>query len=201
MFTKIQEIIIQNNDLESLFLNIEPGTFGSSYVQSYKSIKGFFNHFALNEDSLIQGSHMVYGWMPTILNITKYELDTKNVVSILKGMSIEINETSLNVISNFMNNSVVGASKLLHFIYPEKYPIWDSKICEIITTKSYHQKVQNTQNYLMYFDAIQNLIVEDHGNLKKFKKKFEDKFNYEISMVRAAELMIFLSSSANKNDN
>lgn len=93
-----------------------------------------------------------------------------------------------------MNNSNVGASKLLHFMYPEKYPIWDSKICEIITGKSYHQKVQNTLNYINYCKAIQNLIIELPENLKNFKKEFEEKFKYKISNIRAAELMLFLTA-------
>ena len=92
-----------------------------------------------------------------------------------------------------MNNSNAGASKLLHFMYPEKYPIWDSKICEIILGKSYHHKVQNTPNYISYCEAIQNLINELPENLKKFKKEFEKIFKYQISNVRAAELMLFLT--------
>ena len=93
-----------------------------------------------------------------------------------------------------MNNSNVGDSKLLHFMYPEKYPIWDSKICEIITGKSHHQKVQNAPNYINYCEAVQKLINELPENLKNFKKEFEEIFEYKISNVRATELMLFLSA-------
>ena len=194
MLAKIQEIINKNSDVKTLLEKIEPGTFGSSYVKSYESIIDFFNDIQLNENSLIQGAHMVYGWMPTILNITKHDLDTQNVLLSVEKISKEIDEANLIVLIKFMNNSNVGASKLLHFIYPEKYPIWDSKICEIITDKSYTQKVQNTLNYINYCEAIQNLINELPENLKNFKREFEEIFKYKISNVRAAELMLFLTA-------
>lgn len=194
MLAKIQEIINKNSDVKTLLEKIEPGTFGSSYVKSYESIIDFFNDNQLNENSLIQGAHMIYGWMPTILNITKHDLDTQNVLLSVEKISKEIDEANLIVLIKFMNNSNVGASKLLHFIYPEKYPIWDSKICKIITDKSYPQKVQNTINYINYCEAIQNLINELPENLKNFKRGFEEIFKYKISNVRATELMLFLTA-------
>ena len=194
MLAKIQEIINKNSDVKTLLEKIEPGTFGSSYVKSYESIIDFFNDNQLNENSLIQGAHMIYGWMPTILNITKHDLDTQNVLLSVEKISKEIYEANLIVLIKFMNNSNVGASKLLHFIYPEKYPIWDSKICKIITDKSYPQKVQNTINYINYCEAIQNLINELPENLKNFKREFEEIFKYKISNVRATELMLFLTA-------
>ena len=84
MLAKIQEIINKNSDVKTLLEKIEPGTFGSSYIKSYESIIDFFNDIQLNENSLIQGAHMVYGWMPTILNITKHDLETQNVLLSLK---------------------------------------------------------------------------------------------------------------------
>ena len=194
MLAKIQEIINKNSDVKTLLEKIEPGTFGSSYVKSYESIIDFFNDNQLNENSLIQGAHMIYGWMPTILNITKHDLDTQNVLLSVEKISKEIDEANLIVLIKFMNNSNVGASKLLHFMYPKKYPIWDSKICKIITDKSYPQNVKNTINYINYCEAIQNLINELPENLKNFKKEFEKIFKYQISNVRAAELMLFLST-------
>lgn len=84
MLAKIREIIYKNNDVKTLIEKIEPGTLGSSYIKSYESIIDFFNDIQLNEklneNSLIQGAHMLYGWMPTILNITKHDLDTQNVL-------------------------------------------------------------------------------------------------------------------------
>ena len=193
MLAKIQEIINKNSDVKTLLEKIDSEPPGYSYIKSYKCIEDFFKVSIIDENSVIQGAHMVYGWMPTILNICKPDSDTQKVLVSLEKLSENPNDFDLDIIKKFMNNSTVGASKLLHFKYPEKYPIWDSKICNIITEKSYHEKVQKITNYIQYYEAIHNLIKKLPENLENFKKGFEEKFKYKISDVRAAELIIFLS--------
>ena len=193
MLAKIQGIINKNSDVETLLAKIESEPRGYSYIKSYKCIEDFFKVSILNENSVIQGAHMVYGWMPTILNICKPDSDIQKVLVSLEKLSENPNDVDLVIIKKFMNNSIVGASKLLHFKYPEKYPIWDSRICKIITGKSYHEKVQKITNYIKYYEAIHNLIDELPENLENFKKEFEEKFKYKISDVRAAELILLLA--------
>lgn len=194
MLAKIQGIINKNSDVEALLEKIESETLGHSYIKSYKCIEDFFKVSLLDENSVVQGAHMVYGWMPTILNICKPDSDTQKVILSIEKLSENPNDVDLNIIKKFMNNSTVGASKLLHFKYPEKYPIWDSKICKIITGKSYHEKVQKTSKYINYYEAIHNLMNNLPENLVNFKKEFEKKFKYQISDVRAAELMLFIAA-------
>jgi hypothetical protein len=80
--------------------------------------------------------HMVYGWMPTILNpvgVTKIVdensdrlLQIVNAVRCAKKPSISDND--LGLLQRFANNSTVGASKLLHFLNPSVYPMWDNRV-------------------------------------------------------------------------
>lgn len=79
--------------------------------------------------------------MPTILNLKKYENDTDSsevnledeVVLINKAKKGEsLDEKELDLLKRRINNSMVGLSKLLHFINPEQYAIWDSKIYRCI---------------------------------------------------------------------
>ena len=114
------------------------------------------------------------------------------------------NKEDLEIVAAFMNNSIVGASKILHFINPKKYPIWDSKICgHILGSHGASSQVKKIENYISYYKAIKN--ITDHQTLEKlsmfkdsFKKEFKDNFknekDTEISTVRAAELIIFLGA-------
>ena len=46
-----------------------------------------------------------------------------------------LNSEELEIVKKCVNNSLVGTSKLLHFINPSIYAIWDSKIFRNITEK------------------------------------------------------------------
>lgn len=200
MNEKIRELI-NKSKIKSDLKQLKSSSKGKSYFTSYPHFKAFFLDFNLKENReelLYQGANMVYGWMPTILdtqkNNKKYsDLEVKVVESIerLDDSFKDPKKEDLEIVAAFMNNSIVGASKLLHFIYPEKYPIWDSKICGIImnSVKSSY-KVNKTENYMGYCKAIHNIISKPPENLKNFKEEFM----YEISYVRAAELLLFLEA-------
>ena len=174
---------------------------GSSYYKSYPYFISFFinNNVIKSTEVLYQGANMVYGWMPTILDTQKNnKIYPDLVIQSIERLDVSFTDPKkedLEIVAAFMNNSIVGASKLLHFIYPEKYPIWDSKICGIIMSSSKSSyKVNKTENYINYCKAIHNIISKPPENLKNFKKKFTP----EISYVRAAELILFLAADSQK---
>ena len=195
--------IINDAEIESGLLQLTSSK-GNSYYKSYPYFISFFknNNVINSTEVLYQGANMVYGWMPTILdtqkNNKKYsDLEVKVVESIerLDDSFKDPKKEDLEIVIAFMNNSIVGASKLLHFIYPEKYPIWDSKICGIIMNSAKSSfKVNKTENYMGYCKAIHNIISKPPENLKNFKEEFMP----EISYVRAAELILFLAADSQK---
>jgi len=202
--------MIKLNTMEEMIINaindfkIENGLLqlssskGKSYITSYPHFIAFFEKFnntnVKKEELLYQGANMVYGWMPTILDTQKKKVKVSAVISSIENLGNKINTEDLELVSKFMNNSIVGASKLLHFIYPEKYPIWDSNICKVITGKSNYQKVQKITNYVNYYEAVHNLICKLPENLENFKMVIEEKAKYKISDVRAAELILFTNA-------
>lgn len=52
-----------------------------------------------------------------------------------------------------VNNSMVGASKLMHFLNPDKYPMWDSNICEYLNYRE-----QSVEDYISYQQDCDELI-------------------------------------------
>ena len=202
--------IINDAEIKSGLLKLTSSK-GNSYFKSYPYFISFFekNNIIKSIEVLYQGANMVYGWMPTILDTQKNNKiysDCEVIESIerLDHRFTDPKKEDLEIVAAFMNNSIVGASKLLHFIYPKKYPIWDSKICgHILGSKGASSQVKKIENYISYYKALKN--IKDHQTLEKlsmfkdsFKKEFKDNFkneeDTEISTVRAAELIIFLDA-------
>ncbi len=92
--------------------------------------------------------------MPTILECNfssdeNYSMYIKNINS--GDCSIEF----LNIMKSKINNSIVGGSKFLHFINPEKYAIWDSKVYKSLFGKRNYNETNNINNYLKSQQCIQ----------------------------------------------
>ena len=103
-----------------------------SYLNSYNEfIKFFRNKDGIDKEDFIIGCHFVYGWMPTVLNLDLTYFDEYHILSNLfkvKNGNYLLSKEELGQINKCINNSMVGTSKLLHFINPNIYAIWDSKI-------------------------------------------------------------------------
>jgi len=96
--------------------------------------------------------------------------------------------------------SVVGASKVLHFVNPEVYPIWDSNI------ERFRQKSDPTTNYMSDASNYVSYIREVHSiRAEPGFTSFHAQFNnalavwltavgttaYTVTEVRAVELAAF----------
>ena len=129
-----------------------------SYVISYQSLIKFFENkkSPLSACDLVCGAHMVYGWMPTILELNPTDdFDLQNAANLVNSAKISssLKAQELESLARLINNSVVGASKLLHFVSPEKFAIWDSKIYSFIYEERPHNyRVNNPQKYFDYIN-------------------------------------------------
>ena len=102
----------------------------------------------------------------------------------------------LELLKITINNSLVGLSKLLHFINPVDYAIWDSRIYRYTTDKKSSYGIGNTQLYLNYLSKLNE--IESHVDFNEIKKNISAHFDYEISSKRVIELLMF---EADKRDN
>lgn len=108
---------------------------GFSYNEFIKYFDEINSEIKLHH--LIISSHFVYGWMPTILKFKNTNI--KEVLIYLnKARSNHLlSEKELLEIKACVNNSMVGTSKLLHFINPQIYAIWDSRVLRYINGNKY----------------------------------------------------------------
>ncbi len=184
-------------DFHKLIDDIKYTDSKTSYMISYPFfIKYFKNIEKIKVDNLIVGTHFVYGWMPTVLNLNVTEL--KDVLSILneakKGFIL--NEDELLKLKKCINNSLVGTSKLLHFINPDKYAIWDSNIYRYIFGNYSLVRIEKPVLYLSYLKELEK--ISKQKDFKDFYSKVKNIVGYNITKIRAIELVMFSASKFNK---
>ncbi|MBI2340918.1 MAG: hypothetical protein HYU99_11240, partial [Deltaproteobacteria bacterium] len=132
-----------------------------SYHQSYLALLRHFTAVSFwNIDSLIVAAHAVYGWMPTILEINpKGDGDVSRAAESLNRAQREFfADQDLENLVRVVNNSLVGASKLLHFTAPDKFAIWDSNVYRSFSGQSPHQyRLRNTSEFKRYHDWLNSV--------------------------------------------
>jgi hypothetical protein len=129
--------------------------------------------------------------MPTILEFSPKKTKDEAIVKIDEAVIILnkarapdiLNEAELQILKECFNNSLVGASKLLHFINPENYAIWDSRVYYYLTGNRAHDyRINNSSNEIVA-----------NQDFDSFKKSLEEQINlgYPISPLRALDLVFY----------
>jgi hypothetical protein len=166
------------------------------YKDSYNALIQFTRESIskIDETTLIALAHMAYGWMPTMLKKTEIR---KDYLEILRRINAGENTIDLyRKLSSITNNSIVGASKLLHFINPEKYGIFDSRVYKSIT-RCKTTDANNGKKYVIYISKVRELIEQnEHHQLKEIKNELIKK-NYlekEHTPFRTIEVCLYAGS-------
>ena len=166
----------------------------SAYHKSYfYFVKYFADKEIITEQDLVIGSNFTYGWMPTIMNFKSK--DFESAIEILnKAKEVKrISSEEILLLKKLINNSLVGVSKLLHFINPNVYAIWDSRVCNFLTGKSYKQKVENIDTFWLYLDLCKR--VAQSPRFEEIHNSFVDRIGYEFSTMRTIEQVMFNNSN------
>ena len=157
----------------------------------YPAVINFFKNIQVfTKENLIQGFYMVYSFMPTIGDIsnTNYQECTK-IINNVKNHIFPSN-SDLNNLSSLTNNSLVGASKLLHFINPDMIPIFDSRVCRYLVKGNPGNLVTKTDFFIQYVDFCESVI--SHKEFDIIRKKVSHIFQYKISDLRICEFIMYL---------
>lgn len=170
----------------------------SSYIRSYPSLLRFFNEIpSISAEDVVCGAHMVYGWMPTILTIyfDQEYIDPTLAAAILNKAREEgdLLDYEIEKLALLINHSFVGASKLLHFVAPESFAIWDSKVYSFVHEKQPHNsRVNKTSAYVDYLIKLNSLKKD--LRFEKFYESVNTKVGYQVTPFRAMELIMYLNA-------
>lgn len=169
------------------------------YTSCYPYLVYFFEKkLHLTIEDFICGVHMVYAWMPTILRL--YITDLKKVdcekldqvvhlINLAKKKGT-LYKDEINYLAKIINNSVVGTSKLLHFIAPESFSIWDSRVYRYLyNQKPHNYRLNDVSEYLKYIDIIKKIIK--HDSFRSIHIRINKKMEYSVTAMRAVELIMF----------
>ena len=176
--------------LESDAKNIISSSDRSDLISYPEFVDFFKKNNTITKHELVIGINFTYGWMPTMFDFRSTEFD--KVLSILndaKAGKIPT-EYDLKILKSCFNNSLVGTSKLLHFINPNEFAIWDSRVYRYLTNeKPYSYRLDDFTTFLGFRDFCKH-ITEQHG-YEEIHQLVEKRINYAMSKMRTVELIMF----------
>lgn len=174
-----------------------------TYLSTYPHILKFCEQVDCFDDSSFrQIVLMVYGWMPRVLRVdSRYVQDaiqSANNVMTLSKDNLKSAETDLKNIAECLH-SHVGASKTLHFIRPDVFPIWDSKIQAFLGLPNNYNEMTKSKNYFDYAERVHAITLSK--GFDEFYSDYSDAFGhrllqsnieqYQVSDIRAVESCAF----------
>jgi len=186
------DIFKQNISLEKFFrdgnnLKIKRQ---SDYLSYPEFLKYFSDIKTITRHHLIIGINFTYGWMPTIFDFRSDNFD--EALKILNNAKIgdKPKADSLSLLKGLLNNSLVGTSKLLHFINPEIFAIWDSRVYRYLTNQEpYQNRIGNCNTYLDYLAFCDYLTKQKEFD--SLKKSIENQVGYSMTAFRVTELVMY----------
>ncbi len=163
-----------------------------TYHVSYRSFVEYFSQRQeLNLGDLIIGANFTYGWMPTMMTFKSNEFE--RCVDLLNAVKSgkRLTNQELMILKGLINNSLVGTSKLLHFVNPNKYAIWDSRVCTFLKNRAYKQFIERPEVYQSYI-ALCDRVVSNKAYIE-VHKRFEEKVGYLASFYRSLEQIMYMN--------
>jgi hypothetical protein len=174
----------------------------AAYLSTYPQICGFAPAgTVITHPTFLQLATMTYGWMPRILRI-----DGKHIAAAITALNhgaaasgvtfhaVPIIDLALCL------HSVVGASKMLHFVNPAVFPIWDSKVESFrLGYSPSHVHMNAIANYVDYARDVHSIMRDP--SFPAFNVQFIAAYHirlgamgiapYPVEPVRVVEASLF----------
>ncbi len=162
-------------------------------------IKQFSEWNCVSWDNAVVALHIVYGWMPTIPDFsrpqkTSVEKREKTAQLLNEARARILTANEINELKVYLvNNSVVGTSKLLHLLAPDKYAIWDSRVARVWygVGKITRSRYEKSEEYLDYISKLKSWlkdkqVCDEIAVIRKLSAHLET-----VSDLRVLELVLF----------
>ena len=176
---------------------VQKQTYDVSY---FEFLEYFKNVEIISKHHLIISINFTYGWMPTIFDFRSDKFDEAIIILNDAKNGIIPTVKQLEILKCLFNNSLVGTSKLLHFIDPEIFAILDSRVYRYITGKEpYNHRIGSCEAYLSFLAFFEYLTTQ------KVYEEVHDlicqKFGKSMTKYRTAELIMYLNGGKENKTN
>ena len=167
-------------------------------IRVYPSFLKFFNdRKVITRDDFVIAANFTYGWMPTILELNGTDQDWDTAATLLttaKTTRITGIE-DLRLLMRVVNNSLVGVSKILHFVNPTRHAIWDSRVYRYLTNEEPHAYRVSNADYFLRYLAICDEIATWPG-LPEAVIALSKTIAQDLTPLRAIELTMYVHGGA-----
>lgn len=163
----------------------------NSIHRSYRHFVSYFDGCqSITEHDFIIACHFTYGWMPTMLDLRGDLAASVEIANKVKADGCIPTPEELQLLANNINGSVVGTSKLLHFIRPDIHAIWDSRVYRYLhQQRPYIYRLEAPDAYSGYLESIAGLAQDDRFH--DFHHSFNQAIGYDVTSKRYIEYVMY----------
>ena len=190
----LKEIVSRNSDepIQRLL------KFDERYFRQYPVLMQLGNDARTSEDDnkLFALELAIYAWMPQTMSsrpssaLTPCELSAVRTSSIAFPEFASMFRTRASPREN--GHSWVGLSKVLHFLRPDCFAVWDSHVARSFGLNHSYQ-INSGPADLNYMQAIMELEKHVGPQISEIQTHVQRLAGYEIGPLRALELSLFVN--------
>jgi hypothetical protein len=155
----------------------------------FEFLRYFQNIDHIERHHLIISANFTYGWMPTMLKFKQVQYDLVAELLNQAKQGVQLTNPDLAAIAALINNSLVGASKLLHFVNPHVYAIWDSRVYRYLFGEKSQYHLHTPSLYQTYVHTCQQIATD--STFAPVHESINHKLGQPVTSLRAVEIIMY----------
>lgn len=164
------------------------------FTRAYFEFLTFFERTSrIEPHHLIIGAHFTYGWMPTMLRMRSNDYAPAAATLGRAKVGMPLDDAQIEALAALVNNSLVGASKLLHFVNPRRYPIWDSRVYRYLHGGDYHPHLHKVVAYREFINVCE--AISGHADFGPAHTSLNAKMGRPVTPFRAVEIVMYTAGA------